>query len=37
MRKVLLVFKWDTVECMGKLETREWRVEVEVMGDRKDK
>lgn len=33
---MLLVFKWDTVEWVGKLETRKWRVEVEVMGERRD-
>lgn len=36
LKKMLLVFKWDTVEWVDKLETREWRIEVEVLGERRD-
>lgn len=33
---MLPVSEWDTVECVGELETREWGAEVEVTGKRRD-
>lgn len=33
---MVLIFKWETVGYGDKLETREWRAEVEVTGERSD-
>lgn len=33
MRKVLLVLKWDTVKCVGRFESREWKLKSQERED----